>query len=387
MATYKQYENTKGRFWLVRGYLGIDPVTQKQINIEKRGFKTKKEAQIYFTREVNKFNSGGYGGNENKNKNPTYLVLYNEWLEQYKNTVKESTFVKTKQLFSNNILPIFGNLKIKNITSSFLQKTVNKWHKKFNQYRKVYNYTCKVFDYALVHGYIADNPKTRVVVPTVKRDYNKKERKKTFYNKSELQEVLEAIKHDGSLEWYCFFRALAFTGLRRGEMLALTWADINFNDKTLTVNKSLSVGENNRLIVQSPKTEASNRTISLDEKTLAIFKRWRSKQASLLLAFGFNALDSKQLVFCKLDCNKHYYLNKPRSVLTKIVEDNNLPLINIHGFRHTHCSLLFEAGIPIKDVQFRLGHSDMNTTMNIYAHVTDESKEKSAELFQAYVNF
>ena len=145
----------KGSFWRVTGYLGVCSVTGKQININKRGFKTKKSAQLFFAREqLNLENKTRYKA---KNENITYGELFYRWFETYKYTVKVSTYVKTEQLFGNNILPVFGDLKIKNISSDYLQKQLNKWHKKFAQYRKVYNYCCKVFDYAVLHGFIEYN--------------------------------------------------------------------------------------------------------------------------------------------------------------------------------------------------------------------------------------
>ena len=77
----------------------------------------------------------------------------------------------------------------------------------------------------------------------------------------------------------------------------------------------------------------------------------------------------------------------PDQKLDRIIKKNELKRITIHGFRHTHCSLLFEAGASVKEVQDRLGHSDIQTTMNIYAHVTEKAKEKTAEKFAKYVNF
>lgn len=218
-------------------------------------------------------------------------------------------------------------------------------------------------------------------------DYGNKKRKKTFYDKNELKLFLEAVYKYDSFMWFTFFRILAFTGMRKGEALALKWPDINLNDNTLSINKTLAEGYENRLIVQSPKTEASKRIISIDKKTMEIIKEWKKKQAKLLIGFGFNALNPEQLIFSKLESNDVWYLNAPRSRLIKVCKEADLPTIHIHGFRHTHCSLLFEAGLAVKDVQARLGHSDMQTTLNIYTHVTEESKDKSAELFQAYVNF
>ena len=186
MAQFTEYTNQRGTFWMVKGYLGVCSVTGKQINIEKRGFKTKKSAQLYFAREQLNL--------ENKtklnNENPTYKELYKRWFETYKNTVKESTYVKTEQLFNNNILPAFSNLKIKNISSDYLQKQVNKWHQKFKQYRKVFNYACKVFDYAVLHGYIEHNPKLRIVIPTTKLDYGIVKREKLYYSKMNCNNFL-----------------------------------------------------------------------------------------------------------------------------------------------------------------------------------------------------
>ena len=92
------------------------------------------------------------------------------------------------------------------------------------------------------------------------------------------------------------------------------------------------------------------------------------------------------MLFSKLD-NTALDVSSPRNRLERICKKNNFKMINIHGFRHTHCSLLFEAGVPMKDVMDRLGHSDIQTTMNIYTHVTKDSKDKSAQKFAKYVNF
>lgn len=385
MAQFKEYTNQKGTFWRVTGYLGVCSVTGKQININHGGFKTKKSAQLHFARE--QLNLEKKTKLKLKNENITYGELYKRWFETYKNTVKESTYVKTEQLFNNNILPRFEDLKIRNITSSYLQKQLNEWHTQFAQYRKVYNYACKIFDYAILHGFISDNPKQRIVIPTKKLDYGNKKRKKTYYTKQELKQFLNAVKESSEYQWYAYFRLLAFTGMRKGETLALTWGDIDLTGKLLTINKTLATGENNKLIVQSPKTESSNRVISLDKITVRILKSWKAEQARLLLAFGFNSINPNQLVFSKISNNQFLYFNAPRKELAKVCKAHKLPTIHIHGFRHTHCSLLFESGLDIKQVQARLGHSDIKTTMNIYAHVSEDSFDKSAELFQAYVNF
>lgn len=383
-----EYKNSKGTFWQARGYLGIDKTTGKEIEFNKRGFKTKKEAQIAFSRALHEFDEGTYGKMPKAIEKLTYRDVYKEWFELYKDTVKESTAVKTETHFRIHILPAFGDYRIQKITTAMLQKELNVWHKKYISYRKFYNIACMVFRYAFNHNYISVNPADKITMPTKKVEYSSThEREKIFYSLEELKHVLEVIKQQNNSRWYTFFRLLAFTGLRKGEALALTWKDINFKDKTLEVNKTLAHGHKNKLIIQEPKTESSNRVITLDDTTLAVLSNWRMEQRSLLLRFGHNANKPTQLIFSKYERNTFMDLSAPRNFFYQLCENNNLEFIHIHGFRHTHCSLLFESGVPMKDVKERLGHSDIQTTMNIYTHVTKDSKNKSAELFARYANF
>ncbi|WP_328824168.1 site-specific integrase [Metabacillus schmidteae] len=159
--------------------------------------------------------------------------------------------------------------------------------------------------------------------------------------------------------------------------------------------KKTLIHTNGEKQLQTSKTKASRRVVSVDDKTLAILKKWRSKQIqrylTLQLADRFRS-DDKQPVFTvynqlkqEMDYCRLAYFNEK---LERIYQQNpNLPQINVHAFRHTHASLLFAAGASIKDVQTQLGHTDIKTTMDIYTHVTDEAKEKTAEKFQKYMRF
>ncbi|GAA0418858.1 hypothetical protein GCM10008934_07080 [Virgibacillus salarius] len=133
--------------------------------------------------------------------------------------------------------------------------------------------------------------------------------------------------------------------------------------------------------------------VSVDDETLAILKKWCSKQIQRYLTLELTTpfqSDDKQLVFTVYNQLKHEmdycrlaYLNEK---LKRIYQKNpELPQIKIHAFRQTHASLLFAAGASIKDVQSRIGHTDIKTTMDIYTHVTDEAKEKTAKRFQKYM--
>ena len=383
MATF-EYETKNTVKYGCRGYIGTDELTGKQVNVNKRGFETKKDAELYLLREKLNFEEG-----IRKKKSKTYTLkeVYEQWLEVYQDTVRESTLNKTKQYFDLHIIPKFGDMIITKIKPNYIQSVVNKWHKEFKQYKKLYNNFKRVMSYAMIQRIIKENPCDLVTLPTKKLDYGHEKKTKDFYTKDELQHFLGVVKDNEPFNWYTMFRLFAFSGIRRGELLALTWNDINFKDKTLSVNKALTLGEDNKLIIQPPKNETSNRTIGIDETTMQSLKQWKIKQAELLLGFGYNAIDPKQLIFSNSENNSYLNLGSPRNALERICDKFNIEMINIHGFRHTHCSLLFEAGVPMKDVKERLGHSDIQTTMNIYTHVTQESRNKSAELFATYVNF
>lgn len=114
-------------------------------------------------------------------------------------------------------------------------------------------------------------------------------------------------------------------------------------------------------------------------------REWRKTQRAEALKFGFSTMNKNQLIFTNID-NKFLSPAKPRKWLIAAQEKYDLKSITVHGFRHTHCSLLFEAGATIQEVQERLGHTDVKTTMNIYTHVTKKTKKETALKFANYIN-
>ncbi|MGM0877580.1 MAG: tyrosine-type recombinase/integrase [Bacillota bacterium] len=137
------------------------------------------------------------------------------------------------------------------------------------------------------------------------------------------------------------------------------------------------------LLFKLPKQRILSVLISLDTITLFLLNKWRIRQIEANLASA-NILDDNKIVFTRDDGSplRLAYLNEQLDI---VIKKHNLHRITIHGFRHTHASLLFEAGASIKEVQERLGHSDIQMTMNIYTHVTDTLKEQTAAKFQKYI--
>ena len=206
-----------------------------------------------------------------------------------------------------------------------------------------------------------------------------------FCSKEELKTFLECCKKDLSMKWYSLFRLLAFSGMRKSEALALTWKDINFEESTISISKAVARNENG-LYLKPPKNKTSYRTITIDGVTLGILKDWRKKQTVDYFKLGYNTMNDNQYIFPNLK-NKFIDPNQTVPIINKIIKENDLTKITTHGLRHTHCSLCFEAGMRVEEVKERLGHSDIQTTMNIYTHVTKEAKSASAEKFANYIGF
>ena len=377
----KEYEKKDGKkYWMFKAYLGIDPATGKKLYTTRRGFKTQKEAKIAKSRLELQAQDKQYI----PEKNYTFFDIHSMWYEEYKQTVRESTLIRVNFLFAKNILPNFGSRKISFFTAPYCQKIVSNWKKEFATYKALRSYTSAIFDYAVRMKIIAANPMKDIYISKGKSV--KKEEKIKYYEVGELKEFLEVAKNDQLPLSYPLFRVLAFTGIRKGEALALTWDDIDFNNKTMRINKTIAKTMDNKIIANQPKTKSSNRELSLDDKTLEVLKKWRHDQRKYLLSHGHNSKGLNQKVFTNKE-NNYLYPQSPNNIQKRLCRQYGLKNITIHGFRHTHCSLLFEAGLSIQEVQERLGHSDIQTTMNIYAHVTKKQKDISAKKFANYINF
>lgn len=377
----KEYEKKDGKkYWMFKAYLGIDPSTGKKLYTTRRGFKTQKEAKIAKSRLELQAQDNKY----TPEKNYSFIEIQEMWFEEYKSTVRESTLSRVKFLFDKNIFQYFGKKKISSFTLAYCQKTVNKWKDEYATYKALKTYTTAVFDYAVRLNVISSNPMKEVYIP--KGKFRKKEERIKFYESDELKQFLEVAKNDKFPLSYPFFRLLAFTGIRKGEALALTWEDIDFEKKVLTINKTIARNTKNEIVINHPKTQSSVREISLDDITLDILKKWRQDQRKYLLSYGHNSLRPNQIIFASKN-NNHLDPIRPNNIHKRLCKESGIKDITIHGFRHTHCSLLFEAGLSIQDVRSRLGHSDIQTTMNIYAHVTKKQKDTSAEKFARYLNF
>lgn len=385
MATIKKYTKKDGSTaYMFNTYLGVDPLTGKPKRTTRRGFKTQKEAKLALSRLEFQTATSGF----QKEQNLTFQQVYEMWLEQHKLAVRESTVENIQKRFRNQILPCLGKLRIDKIDTHTCQKAVNSWAETVVAYPQIKSYASKIFDYALNNNIISDNPMKRVLMP--RKQPNSKNKDKDFYTKQELHHFFECLENDNNLKNLVYFRLLAFTGARKGEIHALIWSDIDFHMCKLSINKTLVV-VNKSFKIHSAKTANGNRNISIDPLTISLLKKWKKYQKELFIRLGRSHNRDKQLIFTNDTFkfgNQYLYLNYGREQMKKIcLKYPELRNIKIHGFRHTHASLLFESGATLKDVQTRLGHTDIKTTMDVYTHVTTDREESTAKQFAEYVNF
>lgn len=381
MATIKLYTKKDGtKAYMFNVYLGKHPITGKPMRTTKRGFKSEKQARLALSKIELDIADGKYTKIEKEKPKKTFEQIYWSWYEEYKTTVKESTLLKTERTFRNHILPAFGDKYIDEIKPLEVQEQMNKWHTKLVRSREVMNYTGSVFDYAMRFELINSNP-TKLIRKPVHKKQVKEDKDLNFYDKDELKEFLRVAESMANERAFIFFRLLAFTGIRKGEALALRWSDVNFSGKVLTINKAVSRREKG-LYIQTPKTASSIRRISMDDKTLDYLKKFKIETESV----------DDDLIF-RTDIGGILSQSKSRKWLIVIQDEIDkqrekpMKRITTHGFRHTHASLLFESGASLKEVQFRLGHSDIQTTMDIYTHISKSAKEKLAEKFNEFVDF
>lgn len=376
----KKYKTSTGktRYGFIL-YVGKDETTGHTIQIKKQGFRNEKEALESYLNYKLKVVKGEYVP-VNK-KHLTFEQLYQMWLKSYKTTVKESTYATTERYFKDHILKEIGACYIDELTVLKCQKAVNIWFTDAPRtYKRFLRYSSNVLNYGVDLELIKKNPMSKVIRPKVRQ--NKKEFT-DFYSKEELNVFLRDAK-EYNFRYFMFFRLLAYSGMRKGECLALKWNDVDFEHNTISINKSVTTGLNNRLYLSNGKTVNSNRVIDMDNKTMSYLKKWRLIQQKQMLKLGFNFLKLDNFIFPTIN-NGIISVSKPDQWNRAICKKYNLRRIKIHGFRHTHASLLFEAGVSMQNVKERLGHANIETTMNIYTHVTKKEKARSAQQFANYM--
>lgn len=373
----------RGKTWMYRVYIETDPLTKKRFYDSKGGFKTQKEAKAAARLVELAKENGTYV----KESNMSFEAFAKDWLKTYSRSGVKVSSVRARDKEMQHFIKVWGPYPISKITKKMYQERILDLFEKYSQNYMDGIHACgrMLFRQAVELGLMKINPTENFRLPKKQQtveELEKEEEDINFLEKEELAHFLKLAQSEGLEMDHLVFTVLSYTGLRIGELLALKWTDFDAQEGTIRITKTLYNPTNNieKYQLLTPKTTGSKRTIEIDEMIVKMLKKHQIKQKEIKLknrlvykdnGFIFARDDGHPQVRKVFETRLHRLLKRAR--ITK--------KITPHSFRHTHASLMFEAGATIKEVMERLGHTDPKTTTVIYTHVTKNMKEKTSHQF------
>ncbi|WP_338444364.1 site-specific integrase [Bacillus sp. FSL K6-1012] len=370
MASYRK----RGDNWEYR-ITYDDPITKKRKEKTKKGFRTKREAQIAAA-EIEK---NLYFGKHSLIQNREKLVKdwLQEWMEVYGLQCEKRTRINRELYLQTHIIPRLGNFKLQELNRVEYQKFINELCGKYARttVQTIHSIFCSAINKAVEHELVSHNKFQNV---SIKSDSDFRKLKNNYLDKSQVTVFMNAAR---TLKYHHYIIALTLlrTGLRKGELIALYWSDVNLEKKTITVTKS-----KNEYGIKPPKTKASVRTIAIDNtlvNELTKYKDWQEKNKEM---YGEKYNDSP--FFITTPKGKDFGPYAINKVIDAVLEKTDLHHITPHGLRHTHAIMLLESGADLKYVSERLGHTTVNMTADVYIHITKKHNKKSIDQFEEYLN-
>lgn len=290
-----------------------------------------------------------------------------DFLEKYKTNLSITTYNVYMRTCKKYIIPLLGNIKLSDIRPIHIQNYVDDLVGLLSP--KTIKIHLNILNLAFKRAYrlklIKENVVQYIEVPKSKKFKNE------IYNSEDMRLLLEKSKGT-SLELPIVIAS--GLGLRISEILGLTWNNIDFNDYTITVDK-ITVRDGGKVILKDPKTESSVRTITAPKEIISMLKQLKKDRLSAKLR---GEKSHRELIFY----DKNLDPIAPDVISKKFkyfLEVNNLKYIRFHDLRHSHVTMLIEAKVPIKVISERVGHSSVNTTLNIYSHALKEMDQEASE--------
>ena len=355
------YYNADKKTWYAMFYAKDYKGVNKKY--KKTGFKKKKEAQEYeyeFKKKIS------------KSVNMSFNSLYELYFEDYKKRHKPTAINTVETFFRLHILPFFDNIEISKINSYMIREWQNEMLEKENEKGKLFSENSKaniyaalksMFNWAAKYQGLNENPCKNLGAFGSKKnrsemkiwsvdDFNK------FINLLEIKNKEKNGKYTDSI---IIFKILFWTGLRIGEVLALTFDDINLKEKFIDVNKTIS-HINKKDYITTPKTLGSVRKVILPENLISDLKLYFSK-------FEKQKISKSERIF-------NLKKSQLRYILEKCSIQAEVEKIRLHDFRHSHASYLLFIQADITAISKRLGHDNLQTTINTYSHLYKDANKQ-----------
>ena len=381
-----EYKKKKGTIvYRSSVYLGVDKLTGKKARTTVTA-KTKTGVKIKVREAINAFANNGYSVKE-KPTITTYKELVALWWDSYKNTIKPNSQQSMEGIVRLHLLPVFGYYKLDKLTTPVIQQQVNKWADKANKgekgayanYSFLNNINRRILQYGVTMQAIQHNPARDVIIP---RKQQNKEHKVKFFSNQELKQFLDYLDNLDLSSYenlfdYVLYKTLLASGCRIGEALALEWSDIDLKKGIISISKTL----NRYQETNTPKSKAGLREIDIDKATVSLLKQYKKRQQVQSWQLG----RSEGIIFTPFT-TKYAYACLLRKRLQGHFKNAGVPDISFHGFRHTHATIMLYAGIEAKDLQYRLGHSNISMTLNTYVHATKEGAKKAVSIFESAIS-
>lgn len=325
---------------------------------------TEKDAQKLLRRRLSEADNGGvaYSAKITLDK---YL---HDWIMLKKPTIAQSTYECYLEKIDKHIVPRIGDLRLDQLNKATMKRFLNDLIDDGVGTRTIQLTMRQVLSQALTQAceddLLTKNPMQGIHTPS----YTRKE--KIMWSDAELNAFL-AVAKDRPL--YPVYMLAITTGIRRGEILALTWRDIDLVTGEITIDKQLTPDRE----IKKPKTAGSKRKVFAPAEVVEILKTHREKQRAWLDALG-KPININLPAFTS-DTGTYYF---PRNVLRDFkvaCQQASVPVICLHDCRHLYVSLAIDAGISLKTIQSEVGHSKLSTTTDTYAHIiNDDENKKSA---------
>lgn len=295
------------------------------------------------------------------------------WIEEKRETVKYNSSIRNEMNYNLHIKPYIGKMKIREVKRIHCQRILLEKRKVYKKgtINLIKSSMSNMFRFAVKNGLIDRNP-TQYLDCNAGIETEQERRVMTVEEQKQFVRGIKGTKFEKQ------FLLILNTGLRIGEICGLQWKDIDFKNKTLKVQRTAYRKIREGIVVDTPKTINSYRTIPLTDEAISILKMQKDEQK-------IYSLENDDFVFKTIRGGITY-----EGMYAKWLEGNcaniGVEKITPHTLRHTFATRCIEAGMKPKTLQKILGHSNINMTMNLYVHVTDDEKAKEMEKFEKLLN-
>jgi len=369
----------RGNSYRIRVSLGRDTTTGKYISHYETLMGNKARAEKRLREVLTEIDKGIFV----KPGKATLGEYLKSWLMDY---CRPNLSPRTLELYSyiceKHVLPTLANIPLIDLRPQHLQRL---YAEKVsdglsNRTVQLIHITLhKALKNAVKTGLLVRNITESVDTPKVQR------REMHVMSETDLHLFLEYAK---DTPYYALFYTSLFTGMRRAELLALRWSDIDLELCQLSVTRSMQyvrgAAQENRISFREPKTAKSRRLIALSPSTVITLREHKAKQADLRQSLGYPLLSDNDLAFSHYD-GSPLLPNSVTHAWVKLVRRCGLHGIRLHDARHTHASLLLKQGVHPKIVQERLGHGSIQITLDTYSHVVPGLQQAAANKFDDIV--